>query len=58
MIARNERPLIKSKSKEELIQFIDENIEKRESFYNQATLVLGPEQQGVLNVYKLLKVKR
>lgn len=58
LIARNERPLIQGKSKEELIQFINENIEKREPFYNQATLVLGSEQQGVLNVYKLLKDKR
>lgn len=57
LIAKNERPLIKGKSKEELIQFMKENIQKREPFYNQAAMVLEPEQQGVLNVYQLLRDK-
>lgn len=55
MVSKNERPLIKGKSKEELIQFIDENIAKREPFYLKAIYTLEPEQQGVLNVYKLLR---
>lgn len=35
--SKTERPLIKGKSKEELIAFIDENLQKRNRFYKQAT---------------------
>lgn len=34
--SKTERPLIKGKSKEELIEFIDETLKKRNQFYKQA----------------------
>ena len=52
--AKNERPLIHGKSKEELIEFIEINIQRREEYYNQAKLILQPDQQGIVNVYKLV----
>ncbi|MBN1822562.1 MAG: shikimate kinase [Prolixibacteraceae bacterium] len=36
MHSKTERPLIKGKSKEELISFIDETLKKRNEFYSQA----------------------
>ncbi|NOR74439.1 MAG: shikimate kinase, partial [Draconibacterium sp.] len=36
MKSKTERPLIKGKSKEELIEFIDESLQKRHDFYSQA----------------------
>lgn len=34
--SKTERPLIKGKSREELVAFIDETLEKRKEFYTQA----------------------
>jgi shikimate kinase len=39
-MARVERPLIKGKSKEELLTFIKEQLEKREPFYSKARYTL------------------
>jgi shikimate kinase len=36
---KQERPLVKDKSKEELQQFIAENVAKRETWYNQASII-------------------
>ena len=36
MKSKTERPLIKGKSKDELIDFIDESLKKRNEFYSQA----------------------
>lgn len=36
MNAKTERPLIKGKSREELVAFIDETLKKRKHFYSQA----------------------
>ncbi|MCK5730371.1 MAG: shikimate kinase, partial [Draconibacterium sp.] len=36
MKSKTERPLIKGKSKDELVSFIDENLNKRNEFYKQA----------------------
>lgn len=36
MSSKTERPLIKGKSKEELVDFIDETLKKRNEFYTQA----------------------
>jgi len=36
MHSKTERPLIKGKSKDQLIRFIDETLEKRNEFYKQA----------------------
>ena len=38
------RPLIKNKTDEELLRFITENLEKRKVFYEQAKLILNPEE--------------
>jgi shikimate kinase len=35
-MGKGERPLLKGKSKEELITFIREQLEKREPYYNKA----------------------
>ena len=39
-MAKVERPLLKGKSKEELLKFIKEQLEKRESFYTKARYTL------------------
>lgn len=50
--ARVERPLVKGKSMEELIQFIDDKLKERRPFYEQAKITL----KGVdLNVDLLLE---
>lgn len=38
--AKTERPLIKGKSDQELLQFITELLEKRETYYNQANYIV------------------
>jgi shikimate kinase len=38
--SKNERPLIKGKSREELIRFIDENLQKRAPFYEKASVII------------------
>ncbi|WP_319499721.1 shikimate kinase [uncultured Draconibacterium sp.] len=38
MNSKTERPLIKGKSREELVAFIDETLKKRKQFYSQAQL--------------------
>jgi shikimate kinase len=38
--SKNERPLIKGKSREELISFIDENLQKRAPFYEKASVIV------------------
>lgn len=36
---RNKRPLIANKTKEELVQYIEQMLEKREPFYSQSALI-------------------
>ena len=36
MNSKTERPLIKGKSREELVAFIDETLKKRDEFYSKA----------------------
>ena len=38
------RPLIKNKNDEELLHFIEENLEKRKKFYEQAKLIVNPDE--------------
>lgn len=38
--SKNERPLIKGKSREELTRFIDENLQKRAPFYEKAAVII------------------
>ena len=40
---KNNRPLIKNKSGAELQEFIKENIDKRETYYNKANLIISAE---------------
>jgi shikimate kinase len=40
MMSKNDRPLLRGKSHEELITFIREQLEKRELFYNKARYTL------------------
>ena len=42
--AKNERPLLKGKTTEEMQVFIAENLEKRNHYYNQARLIFDAEQ--------------
>lgn len=41
---KDKRPLIKDKSEEELFLFVDENIKKREPYYNQAQIIFETEE--------------
>lgn len=43
-VCKHNRPLIKNKTKEELICFIEESLEQREPFYNSATIVFDAEK--------------
>ena len=54
MRAKSNRPLIEGKSETELIQFIEENLIKREPFYTQATITLELKDQGLIDVLKLI----
>ena len=38
---RAKRPLLRDKSEDELVEYIRENIRRREPFYSQARLVIG-----------------
>ncbi|WP_347839759.1 shikimate kinase [uncultured Draconibacterium sp.] len=39
--SKTERPLIKGKSREELVAFIDETLKKRKQFYSQAQFIIS-----------------
>lgn len=41
---KEKRPLIKDKSKEELLAFVAENLEKREPYYTKATIIHEPDE--------------
>ena len=43
-VTKNERPLLKEKTSEEMQAFIAENLEKRNDYYNQARLIFDVEQ--------------
>ncbi len=57
MQSKTERPLIKGKSEEELIKFIDETLEKRNHWYKQCHFEIGFDDDiqisEVLDVLKL-----
>jgi len=54
MNAKAERPLIKNKSKEELLSFIDDKLADREQFYNQSQFVLEGNNLKAEDVLSLL----
>ena len=43
-VGKSIRPLIQNKSQEELIDFIAENLRKREPFYNRANIIFNTEK--------------
>ncbi|WP_153641202.1 shikimate kinase [Prolixibacter sp. NT017] len=54
--SKNERPLIKGKSREELTRFIDENLQKRAPFYEKASLIIRDKHNlEVDDVLRLLE---
>jgi shikimate kinase len=52
--ANRERPLIKDKNQDELIQFIQEVLPQREMFYLQAQYILDRDQQTVDCIEKII----
>ncbi|GHT47119.1 shikimate kinase [Bacteroidia bacterium] len=42
---KQERPLVQEKSKEELQRFIAENLDKRENWYNRASIIYSTEEE-------------
>ena len=53
LMAKVERPLLKGKSEEELLKFIKEQIEKRESFYTKARYTLDV---SLMDNYEKIKI--
>ena len=52
-MAKVERPLLKGKSKEELLTFIKEQLEKREPFYTKARYTLDV---SLMDNYEKIKI--
>jgi len=52
---KNARPLIEGKSKEELIQFIDDNLLQREKFYSLAKVTVENKMQEIVPILKLIQ---
>lgn len=50
------RPLIAGKSAEELIQFINDNLEKRAKFYEQAKFIISGTDEEIMNQMKSFNV--
>ena len=53
LMAKVERPLLKGKSEEELLKFIKEQIEKRESYYTKARYTLDV---SLMDNYEKIKI--
>ncbi len=50
--AKEQRPLVKKLNNEELLQFIEQKLQEREKYYQQAKYILNREEQtveGILN---------
>ncbi|MDH8701619.1 shikimate kinase [Dysgonomonadaceae bacterium PH5-43] len=43
-VCKQNRPLIKDKTKEEIYLYVKENLEKREVFYNQASVIINTKR--------------
>ncbi len=52
--SKTERPLIKGKSQEELIAFIDENLKKRHRFYAQAQYQITQPDMNMADIKAIL----
>lgn len=55
MESKTERPLIKGKSREELIHFIDETLKKRNEFYSQAYYQITDPDTGLDEILKMIE---
>ncbi len=55
MQSKTERPLIKGKSKEELIRFIDETLRKRNEFYTQAHFQITRPEMSLDEVMEMIQ---
>jgi len=53
--SKTERPLIKGKSEEELLEYIHSKLKEREVYYNQATLIIDGIKLGVDQLAEHLK---
>lgn len=51
------RPLLLNKSKEELLQFIQDKLSEREVFYNKSKIIAQRDQQEIDTLMKLLNLK-
>lgn len=56
MHSKTERPLIKGKSEEELLEFITSLLEKRETYYNRATYTIEGVSPQLDTLVKLLQL--
>jgi len=54
--SHNERPLIRSKTEEELQQYIVEKLNEREPFYNRAHIIIETENFAMDELLRLLKL--
>ncbi|MFW6310110.1 MAG: shikimate kinase [Prolixibacteraceae bacterium] len=52
--SKTERPLIKGKSKEELVQFIEDTLEKRRTFYSKAKYQITTPDADLDEVMKMI----
>ncbi len=55
--SKNERPLIKGKDKDELIEFIKFKLQERKAFYKKAHLILDPDDFEIDELATLIKDK-
>ncbi|MEZ5082052.1 MAG: shikimate kinase [Bacteroidales bacterium] len=55
--AKKKRPLIQKKSPEEIKEFIEQQLDLREPFYNQAHYTIQGEAPDVLDIVNLLRLK-
>lgn len=55
---KEDRPLIKDLSDQELLTFIENQLQEREKFYNQAHLKVGRDEQKLSSLKEILKNKK
>ncbi len=53
--SKTERPLIKGKSKEELVTFIDETLKKRNEFYRKAQVQITEPDIDLEKIFELIR---
>ncbi|PWH86767.1 shikimate kinase [Brumimicrobium oceani] len=53
--SKSERPLLKDLNDDQLLEFIENKVEEREAFYNQAKIVFNRDEQELDSMIKVLK---